>query len=199
LLVGSFGANRVPKAFRAVELLGIESARTSGLCSLNDFRRSLNLVAYKSFEDMNSDPNVQKKLKELYVHIENVELYPGLMSEKTKPNDAGSAISLPFTISRAILSDAVNLVRNDRFFTDDFNPRNLTSWGWEILQSDPKDLASGGMFHKLIFENVPNIYKPNSAWALYPFTTPLQTKKNLQSRGDELWKKIDFNEPITKY
>jgi hypothetical protein len=193
--IGAFGANRIPKVFRPVELLGIESARTLGLSSLNDFRRSLNLVPYNSFKEMNPDPDVADKLEELYEHVENVELYPGLMTEKTKPAMLGSAIALPFTISRAILSDAVNLVRNDRFYTNDFSPRNLTTWGWNEVQSDPNDMSSGGILHKLIFRHVPNIYKENSVLALYPFTIPSQTKRNLQNRGDDLWKKFDFEEP----
>ncbi|RGB30007.1 heme peroxidase [Rhizophagus diaphanus] len=192
---GAFGANRVHKVFRPIELLGIESARSLGLSSLNDFRRSLNLKPYDTFKEMNPDPKVAEKLEELYEHVENVELYPGLMTEKTKPAMLGSAIALPFTISRAILSDAINLVRNDRFYTNDLTPRNLTTWGWKEIQSDPNDMASGGILHKLILRHVPNVYKENSAWALFPFTTPLQTKKNLQRRGSDLWKKFDYEEP----
>jgi len=154
-------------------------------------------VPYKSFKEMNPDLKIVNKLEELYDHIDNVELYPGLMTEKTKPPTLGSAISLPFTVSRAILSDAVNLVRNDRFFTDDFTPRNLTVWGWNEVQSDPNDSASGGILHKLLLRHFPNIYKDNSVWALYPFTIPSQTKKNLQSRGDDLWKEFDYDEPKT--
>ncbi|GBC07128.1 hypothetical protein RclHR1_07280005 [Rhizophagus clarus] len=192
---GAFGANRIPKVFRPIELLGIESARVLGLSSLNDFRRSLNLKPYESFMEMNPDPLIAKKLEELYGSIENVELYPGLMTEKTKPDMLGSAIALPFTISRAILSDAVNLVRNDRYYTNDFSPRNLTTWGWNEVQSDPDDLASGGILHKLILRHLPNIYKENSVLALYPFTIPSQTKKSLQGRGGDLWKKYNYDEP----
>jgi len=145
---------------------------------------------------MNPDPKIVKKLEELYVHVDNVELYPGLMTEKTKPSMLGAVISLPFTISRAILSDAVNLVRNDRFYTNDFNPRSLTVWGWKEVQSDPNDLASGGILNRLILRHLPNIYKDNSAWALYPFAIPSQTKKNLQGRGGDFWKKFDYDEPL---
>lgn len=192
---GAFGANRIHKVFRPIELLGIESARAMGLSSLNDFRRSLNLKPYETFKEMNPDPNIADKLEELYEHVENVELYPGLMTEKTKPPILGSAIALPFTISRAILSDAVNLVRNDRFYSNELTPRSLTTWGWNEIQSDPNDISAGGILHKLMLRHVPNVYKENSVWALYPFTTPDQTKKNLQQRGGFLWKKFDYEEP----
>ncbi|RIA90433.1 heme peroxidase [Glomus cerebriforme] len=194
-VAGAFGANRIAKVFRPIELLGIQSARNLGLSSLNDFRRSLNLVPYNSFEEMNPDPKVVEKLEKLYGSVDNVELYPGLMTEKSKPPELGSAVSLPFTVSRAILSDAVNLVRNDRFYTDDFSPRNLTVWGWKEVQSDPNDLSSGGVLHKLILRHVPNIYKENSALALYPFIIPSQTKKNLQSRGNDFWENLDYDVP----
>lgn len=41
-----------------------------------------------------------------------------------------------FTISRAVLSDAVALVRGDRYYTLDYNPRNLTNWGYCEAQYD---------------------------------------------------------------
>lgn len=45
----------------------------------------------------------------------------------------GSGLCPGFTTSFAILSDAVALVRGDRFYTVDYNPSNLTSFGWVIL------------------------------------------------------------------
>lgn len=36
----------------------------------------------------------------------------------------------------AILSDAVTLVRGDRFYTLDYNPKNLTNWGYGEVQYD---------------------------------------------------------------
>jgi linoleate 10R-lipoxygenase len=192
-LTGSFGARGIPKVFRVIEAMGIDGARFSGLCSLNDFRRFLNLAPYKSFEDMN--PDIADDLKSLYGDIDNVELYPGLMTEKTKPTKLGSAFGLPFTVSRALLADAINVVRNDRFLTDEFNPHNLTSYFFNDLQSNPHDLATGGIIHKLILRDIPGIYKDNSALALYPFTTPEQTLKNLKGRNDGLWEKINFEIP----
>jgi len=193
---GKFGARGIPKVFRVIELIGIESARISGICSLNDFRRFMNLVPYASFEDMVPDnPEVAKELQNIYGDVDNVELYPGLMTERTKPTKLGSAFGLPFTISRALLADAINVVRNDRFVCDEFNPHNLTAWGFQQLQSDPTDLATGGIIHKIILRELPGIYKENSSWALYPFTTPEQTLKNLKGRTDGLVNKIDFTEP----
>ncbi|CAG8500253.1 10016_t:CDS:2 [Diversispora eburnea] len=189
-VAGAFGANGIPRILRVIEVYGIESARTLGVCSLNDFRRFLKLKPYDSIEDMMGNPSdltVVNKLKSLYGgSIENVELYPGLMSEKTKPGaNIGSMIALPYTVSRAILSDAVNLVRNDRFCTDDFNQHNLAYWDWNILENpESKKLASGGVIHQLILKHLPGIYSNNSSWALYPFVTSSNIRNYLKDRDD---------------
>jgi hypothetical protein len=41
-----------------------------------------------------------------------------------------------YTVSRAILSDAIALTRGDRFFTADCTPFNLTAWGFADSQRD---------------------------------------------------------------
>ena len=45
-------------------------------------------------------------------------MYPGIVAEEAKkPMVPGVGIAPTYTISRAILSDAVALVRGDRFYT----------------------------------------------------------------------------------
>jgi len=129
-VAGSFGANRVPKILRSVEILGIIQARSWNLASLNEFRQFAGLTKHETFEDINPDPEVAEKLKNLYEHPDYVELYPGLVAEKAKPpKSPGSGLCVNFTTSYAILSDAVSLVRGDRFYTLDYTPKNLTNWG----------------------------------------------------------------------
>lgn len=129
-VAGSFGANRVPKILRSVEILGIIQARSWNLASLNEFREFAGLTKHATFEDINPDPEVAKRLKDLYDHPDYVELYPGLVAEKAKPPiSPGSGLCVNFTISYAILTDAVALVRGDRFYTADYTPKNLTNWG----------------------------------------------------------------------
>ncbi len=61
---------------------------------------------------------VADQLRHLYEHPDFVELYPGLVAEEAKkPMVPGVGIAPTFTISRAVLSDAVALVRGDRFYT----------------------------------------------------------------------------------
>jgi len=129
-IAGAFGANKVPNALRSIEGLGIMQARHWNVATLNEFRAFLGLTKHTTFEDINPDPVVAVKLKSLYDSPDAVELYPGLMVEKPKPPmDPGSGLCVNYTTSRAILSDAVALIRGDRFHTVDYTPRSVTNWG----------------------------------------------------------------------
>lgn len=130
-VAGSFGANKVPAIMKSIEILGILQARKWNLATLNEFRAFFNLTKHTTFEDINPDPVTANTLKNLYGHPDFVELYPGLVAEKAKPPmSPGSGLCLNYTSSRAILSDAVALVRGDRFYTTDYTPNRLTNWGF---------------------------------------------------------------------
>ena len=102
-----------------------------------NLENSSGLKPHETFEDICSDPPVADQLKHLYEHPDYVEMYPGMVSESAKvPMVPGVGIAPSFTISRAILSDAVALVRGDRFYTIDYNPKNLTNWGYSEVQYD---------------------------------------------------------------
>jgi linoleate 8R-lipoxygenase/9,12-octadecadienoate 8-hydroperoxide 8R-isomerase len=104
------------------------------MASLNEFRQFAGLTPHKTFEDINPDAAVVEKLKNLYDSPDFVELYPGLVAEKAKPpKSPGSGLCVNFTTSYSILSDAVGLVRGDRFYTVDYTPKNLTNWGYVFL------------------------------------------------------------------
>ncbi|KAG6996003.1 Psi-producing oxygenase A [Fusarium oxysporum f. sp. conglutinans] len=117
--------------------------------------------------DMNPDPSVAEALEAMYGHPDNVELYPGLLAEETKkPMEPGSGLCPGFTTSFAIMSDAVALVRGDRFYTVDYSPSNLTSFGYTEVSSD-FDVAGGGMMYKLLMRAFPGWYRANSVYALH--------------------------------
>lgn len=129
-VAGAFGANQVPAALRVIEVLGIAQARGWRVATLNEFRQHFGLKKHAAFEDINPDPAVARKLMALYDSPDAVELYPGIVAEKPKPPMSGSGLCVNVTTSRAILSDAVALVRGDRFYTTDYTPANLTNWGY---------------------------------------------------------------------
>jgi hypothetical protein len=133
--IGAFGARNVPKCMRAISILGMKQARAWNCGSLNEFRKFFGLKTYDTFEEINPDPYVAEQLKHLYgrkhtalwggtladqvaEHPDFVELYPGIATEAAKePMIPGVGIAPTYTISRAVLSDAVALVRGDRFYT----------------------------------------------------------------------------------
>ncbi|KAE8340946.1 hypothetical protein BDV24DRAFT_151607 [Aspergillus arachidicola] len=181
--VGAFGASNVPTIFKSIEALGIKQARSWNLATLNEFRNYFNLTPYKTFEEINPDPVISDQLKRLYDHPDHVEIYPGVIVEDTKEAVVpGSGLCTNFTISRAILSDAVALVRGDRFYTVDFTPRHLTNWAFSEIE--PKDsVDQGHVFYKLVLRAFPNHFKGNSIYAHLPLVIPSENKKILTKLG----------------
>lgn len=173
----SFGALRVPTVMRAIEVLGIEQARAWNCATLNEFRKHFGLTPHRTFDDIN--PEVADQLKNLYETPDLVELYPGLVVESAKePMVPGSGLCTNYTISRGVLSDAVALVRGDRFYTLDNHPKLLTNWGFSLIQSD-KTIDNGCVFYKLFTRAFPNHFEPNSVYAHYPLTVPSEMKNVL--------------------
>ncbi|KAI2887316.1 hypothetical protein CBS63078_10725 [Aspergillus niger] len=177
---GAFGAGNIPSVFRNIEALGILQARSWNLATLNEFRKFFDLAPYKTFEEINPDPYIAAQLKNLYDEPDLVEMYPGVIVEATK--DAivpGSGLCTNFTISRAILSDAVSLVRGDRFYTVDYTPKHLTNWAYNEIQ--PQDsVDQGQVFYKLVLRAFPSHFKGDSVYAHFPLVIPSENKKILE-------------------
>ncbi|CAK4030530.1 hypothetical protein BP6252_07663 [Lecanosticta acicola] len=196
---GSFGARNVPIAMKAIEIMGIEQARKWNVATLNEFREFFGMQRHKTFSDITTQPDVAASLETLYGSPDLVELYPGLIVEDGKPvEEPGSGLCPGYTISRAILSDAVALVRGDRFYTKvgclnfgqravadgqkDYNAATLTNWGYTITKAEPQ-IAGGGVMYKLLYNAYPQQYPASSIYAMYPFQTPGKTRENLSSLG----------------
>ena len=191
---GLFGARMVPKAMRVVEILGILQARKWKLASLNEFRDFFGLKRHETMEDINPNPEVASILRSLYDHPDMVELYPGLFLEEGKPAmNPGCGGCPPYTVGRGVFSDAVTLVRSDRFYTLDYTPATLTNWGMAEVQQDPKTLG-GSMFYKLIQRAFPGWFPYNSASVMQPMFTK---KANLQI-AEELGTRAMFTDQDPK-
>jgi hypothetical protein len=133
------------------------------------------LQEYKSFGEWNPDKETARAAELLYGHIDNLELYPGLMAEVTKPFMPGSGVCPGQTTGRGILDDAVALVRGDRFLSYDFNSSTLTNWGVAKLGSLPPG-AYGGVIPHLLFNGLPGAWTGTSTYVLLPFYTPTAAK-----------------------
>ncbi|MCJ1396496.1 hypothetical protein MMC18_009386 [Xylographa bjoerkii] len=193
-VAAAFGARNIPAIMKAVEILGIQQGRQYNLASLNEVRKFFKLKPHATFLEINSDPSVAEALETLYGHPDNVELYPGLQAEEAKAVFVpGSGLCPGLTISTAILSDAVALVRGDRFYTVDFSPANLTNWGYNTIATD-SDISGGGVMYKLLMNAFPGMYRFNSVYAMLPFTIPEENRKILETLGKE--QNYDFTAPV---
>ncbi|KAL4935916.1 hypothetical protein BDV06DRAFT_217065 [Aspergillus oleicola] len=172
---GAFGTHNTPKAMRTIEILSIQRGREWGLATLNELRMFFKLKPHSTFGIVFT--HASALVEALYDHPDNIELYVGVQAEEAKaPFYPGSGLCSGFTISTAILFDAVTLVRGDRFYMTDYSPANLTNFGFKIAESD-FDVASGGVMYKLLMRAFPDWYGANSVYALYPFTTPTRLRE----------------------
>ncbi|SPO03647.1 related to linoleate diol synthase [Cephalotrichum gorgonifer] len=195
---GTFGARMVPKALKIVEVLGIHQARKWQVGSLNEFREFFGLKRYEKFTDINADNDIADVLEKLYTDPDMVELYPGLMLEDVKPvRNAGSGICPTYTVGRAVLSDAITLVRSDRFLTLDYTVSNLTAWGYNEVEQDRKTLG-GSMLYKLIQRGVPGWFPFNSIAVMQPMYTKKANEEIAKELGTIAQYTLDDPKPPPK-
>jgi len=174
----------------------MEQARKWNVATLNEFREFFGMKPHQKFTDINSDESVAQSLETLYGDVDQVELYPGLVSEEAKsPKFPGSGLCPGFTISKAILADAVGLVRGDRFYTTDYNATTLTNFGWTQIQPNPQ-VAGGGVLYTLLHRAYPGWYTAGSVYAMFPLVHPSKTREILEQRGQA--KHYDFATPTFK-
>jgi hypothetical protein len=190
----AFGAHGTPASLKVVDIMGqLQARNVFNVCTMNEFRRYLNLQPYKNFQDWNPDKETARAAELLYGHIENLELYPGLMAEVTKPAMPGSGVCPGHTTGRGILDDAVALVRGDRFLSYDFNSTTLTNWGFAKLGSSGPPGSFGGMLPYLLFNGLPGAWTGTSSYALLPFYTPSAAKGILT--GNKVIQDYDLERP----
>ncbi|KAI0290112.1 heme peroxidase [Multifurca ochricompacta] len=191
----AFKARGTPEILRVVELLSIEQGRAWGVCTLNEFRKFIGLKPYNSFREWNENENHEDAAEALYHDIDNLELYVGLQAEETKKPVSGAGLCPGYTISRAILADAVSLTRGDRFLTVDYTPFNLTTWGYDDCQANTSDGSYGGMLTKLLFRHLPDYYPTGSAYAHFPFLIPNKMRDFTKEHSGDIERKYNWHRP----
>ena len=181
--ISMFGPSNVPKSLKNVEIMGILQARKWEIGTLNDFRDFFGLGRHESFESITKNVEVQNALRDLYEHPDEVELYPGVFCESDEnmnvdpgPSDTSSALWA------AIFSDAITLVRSDRFYTVDWNTNSLTSWGMKEVTPDNGILKSS-VFHRLLQRAFPEWFPYDSIRFFHPFYTGDTNAKYAAQQG----------------
>ncbi|KAF9506550.1 hypothetical protein BS47DRAFT_1367288 [Hydnum rufescens UP504] len=144
-----------PAVLRVIEILGIRQA-------------------HRIQTSKNGIPTaiLPKQLANFIGNIENLELYVGLAAEENRTVKPGVGFCSPYTTARAVLADAVALVRGDRYLTYDLTPFNLTTWGFAYANRNPNNAAWGGQLGRVLARALPNHYDADSVYTHFPLITP---------------------------
>jgi hypothetical protein len=181
--ISNFGPRNIPQCLKPVEIMGIMQARKWEVGTLNDFREFFGMPRHETFESVTGNAEIQNALRDLYDHPDKIELYPGIFCESDEnmgldpgPSDVDSALWA------AIFSDAITLVRSDRFYTVDWNTNSLTSWGMKEVTED-NDVCKSSVFHRLLQRAFPGWFPYDSVRFFHPFYTAQQNALFAQQQG----------------
>ncbi|KAJ2933211.1 hypothetical protein H1R20_g3912, partial [Candolleomyces eurysporus] len=178
----AFRARGTAELVGLFEISAMERARKYEVCTFNKFREALGLPAYKSFEEWSGNAEVSRIAQGLYQKIENLELYPGLRGEKAID---GKGFRLGETMTYALITDIVQVVRSDYSFKQDQKLEEETKLGAEMIKPNTSNGSFGSILPAVILDNLPNNYDYNSAYGLFPFVTPEKAKELLKERADQ--------------
>ncbi|KAK6081877.1 Psi-producing oxygenase C (Linoleate diol synthase) [Seiridium cupressi] len=181
--ISNFGPRNVPKCLKAVEIMGILQARRWETGTLNDFRDFFGLPRHTTFESVTKNVEIQDALRDLYENPDKIELYPGIFCESDEymgldpgPSESSSALW------SAIFSDAITLVRSDRFYTVDWNTNSLTSWGMKEVTPN-NEVCKSSVFHRLIQRAFPGWFLRDTIRFFHPFYTAKQNAIYAEAQG----------------
>ncbi|MCA1994410.1 MAG: heme peroxidase [Coleofasciculus sp. S288] len=137
-----------PDFLLPTEIASIRLGREAKLRSYNDYRELCKYPRVTDFDQISSDEKVQKELKRLYGHVDNIELYVGLYAEDLRPNSA-----LPPLVGRLIGIDAFSQAMTNPLLAENvFNPETFSPVGWEEIQNT-KTLS------QVVHRNIPQTNK----------------------------------------
>lgn len=112
------------------ELASIQLGRDCQLASYNDYREMCQYPRATEFNQITSDPDAQKLLKDLYGNVDNLEFYVGLYAEDVRKNSA-----LPPLIGRLVGIDAFSQALTNPLLAENlFNENTFSPIGLKIIQ-----------------------------------------------------------------
>jgi hypothetical protein len=129
--------------------------RERGVPRYNAFRQLLHLPRVRSFEELS--PQWGEELRDVYQHIDRVDLMVGLLAE-TPPRGSGFSD----TAFRIFILMASRRLKSDRFFTTDYTPAVYTQAGLDWI--DDNDMKSVVLRHYPVLtpaiQDVANVFAP---------------------------------------
>ena len=79
--IGRLGLNNTPDFLKYIEITTLLHSRILKTQSFVEYKQFFEAVEIKDFSDITKNVELQKKLKELYLDVENVDYYVGLLAE----------------------------------------------------------------------------------------------------------------------
>lgn len=141
-----------------LSIVDIVRDRRRGVPRFNDFREALHKPRIRHWEELSSDPETVKKLRELYREIDAVDTMVGLHAE---PPPAGVGFS--DTAFRVFILMASRRLQSDRFLTVDYRPEIYSPLGLDWI--DKNSMTS------VVLRHCPQLSAvlPRTASAFAPF------------------------------
>lgn len=126
---GALGAFNTTRALQEVEKASIRQGRFCSLAPFADYRRYMGDRRPKTFEDISTDPDVARLLRDLYGEVDRVEFFPGLFAE-----DRVADSPLPKSVLTLVAVDAFSQALTNPLLSEHvFNPDTFSAWGWEQI------------------------------------------------------------------
>ncbi|KAK7966902.1 fatty acid oxygenase [Apiospora aurea] len=198
-IASAYSTNRVPIAFRNSQIKTVARAREKQLPTLNNFRQIIGLPAHDTFEHINTSPLVTAKLRALYAHPDDVELYPGMVAEQPPPSNVfatnvarkwswiGStvthAVQSPIEYKDTNLGAATTFIPLSR----EWVYRRAVFCNRYHESSSDQNVEYGCVMHKLLLRAFSNHFSADSVFAHFPFVTPDGNRAILARLGSDAY------------
>jgi hypothetical protein len=164
---GAIALHNFPTALQALErdgeiidlsVVDLVRTRRRGVPRYNDFREGLHRPRIRRWEELTTDPEDVRLLKEIYGDIDRVDTIVGLLGE---PAPKGFGFS--DTAFRIFILMASRRLQSDRFLTVDYRPEIYSPFGIDWI-------ANNGMT-SLILRHCPDLaaFLPRTASAFAPW------------------------------
>jgi hypothetical protein len=132
--------------------------RERGIPRYNHFREIIGRGRVKSFEEITSNPQWAKELREVYNdNIDSVDLMVGLFAE-----DLPDGFGFSDTAFRVFILMASRRLKSDRFFTEDYRAEIYTQFGLDWIENNSMRTVLLRHYPSLApaLEGVENAFKP---------------------------------------
>jgi prostaglandin-endoperoxide synthase 2 len=127
---GEIGVFNTPEFLIETERASLELGRRTKLRSYNEYRVMCSYPPVTDFDQISARPEVQEKLRELYTHVDRIELYTGLFAEDVRPHSVLAALT-----GRMVGIDAFSqALTNPLLSVHVYNEKTFSPEGMEIIR-----------------------------------------------------------------